>query len=422
MILKLLRGFLSERARIQEISRLCETHNLGKSFQNRLVEEGITVSESKGKILQELERKQNDTHISQIKMTRDEEQTKREQVQAALEFRMGGMLSVDAVPYKDKPILELVKSLSNDRTMTDHQAATRAMQSTSDFPQILEAAINKTLVSNYENMQSRQNFWDMTGVSEVDNFKEFSRYQVSAMPNLVEQDENEPVTYGNLSETSTQGAIKTFAKGIGFSRKMLINDDLSAFSNISSAWAGSIVRLENKLFWDHFNNNTKIKYGNGKEHALFSTEHGNVSETSEKLSIPAISKARVKMMRQKSFGQRFELNLVPDLLIVAPELEAEAFKLISREMNPTNVKDINPYKGAFKIIVSPYLTNTKSWYLACSKGAFAPAFEAVYLRGQKIHTAMTTDFDNDCLKYKVRTDCMIVPVEAKALMKNNGGN
>jgi hypothetical protein len=415
---------LSERSRILCISRLCEQHKIDNKTKNELIEKGLKMEEAKDKILKTLEEKQNENHISTLKVEVDENDNLKSCLEDSLAYKMGGKLTEKGKRYKNTSLVETVRLLTNDRHSSNDQVVTRAMHTTSDFPKILEAAINKTLLSNYEELQHKQNFWDLCSVSEVKDFKDFNKYRLSEMPGLEPQGEGEAIKYGSLSESKISGSISTFAKGISFSRQMLINDDLGAFSGIPAAWANSVIRLENKLFWDHFNNNTTLS--TGKE--LFSDAHANIATVNvkekinenEPLSIEAISRARIKMMRQKSMGGEFQLNIVPDTLIVSPEQEMEALKLVSRDVHPTNMGDVNPYKGAFKVIVSPFLVDDKAWYLACSKDKLGPAFQAVYLSGQRIFTDHRVDFNTDSLEYKVRCDLGIIPVEPKALFKNTG--
>ena len=403
---------LSERARILDISRLCKVHNINQKLKNEFINKGTNMSDVKDIILEKQLKTEDKNLITQVK---NKNENVREKLTDAISYRIGGKLTESAKQYKDYSLIQIARTLTGDNTSSDNQVVTQSMM-TSDLPKLLENALNKTLLSSYESMQQKQNFWSMCSVSETKDFKEFSKYRLSEMPGLELQAEGENITFGSLSESKISGSIATFAKGISFSRKMMINDDLGALQNITQAWAQSVIRLENKLFWDHFNNNTTLSTG----HKLFSSGNNNVSTTSEALSVEAISKARVQMMRQKSIAGSFELNIVPDLLIVSPELELEALKLVSRDMLANETGEINPYKGSFQVIVSPYLKDKNTWYLACSKENFGPAFEAVYLSGQRIFVDHQVDFNNDSLQYKVRCDMGVVAVEPKALLKNKG--
>jgi len=76
--------------------------------------------------------------------------------------------------------------------------------------------------------------------------------------------------------------------------------------------------------------------------------------------IASYGAARTAMMSLKDEEGR-PLNVVPDVLLVPPALEAIALAI----MNNDRLEDgkTNPYKGTAKVVVSPRLTSSTAWYL-----------------------------------------------------------
>lgn len=111
--------------------------------------------------------------------------------------------------------------------------------------------------------------------------------------------------------------------------------------------------------------------------AYFSNEHpmDNTGEKVqsnkgvEKLSAASYAKARQAMMTVKG-GQGRTLNIVPDLLVVAPQNEAVARELLFADliMGSSNVN-----KDTCDLLVAPELTDYASqWYLFCTKRYIKP--------------------------------------------------
>ena len=172
-------------------------------------------------------------------------------------------------------------------------------------------------------------------------------------------------------------------------------------------WGSAASRLESKLFWSIFNENQKTAKGD----ALFTK--ANRLKSSQPLSIKALSDARLAMARQQGIDKREGeyLDIQAEYLIVPPEMQTEAEQFLSREVIPQKPDEVNPFKGAFKLIVSTWLTDTKSWILAASRDQGIDLIEMAYLEGRRApFVEWQTNFENDSIAVKARMD-----VGAKAI-------
>lgn len=96
---------------------------------------------------------------------------------------------------------------------------------------------------------------------------------------------------------------------------------------------------------------------------FFSDIHGTLSNIgTKKLSVEALFNARAKMM--KLVGDKGDiLNITPDLLVIPPELEVTAKKILEADFDENGATNIA--KGLLKkgYLVNRKLTDPNGWYL-----------------------------------------------------------
>lgn len=148
---------------------------------------------------------------------------------------------------------------------------------TADFSAILGTAANKLLWAGYAEVQSP---WrDLIGVrQDKPDFKAFSIYRRSAAPDLEYVDEHGEVKRSNFYvPTALTGQLKTAGIQVGFTRQMIINDDLGAFATNTLGLGDSARRFQDDVVLAP---TTGLLPGNptlGDNVALFHSSRGNVS-------------------------------------------------------------------------------------------------------------------------------------------------
>ncbi len=294
----------------------------------------------------------------------------------------------------------------NVRGMSREKIAARAMHSTSDFPLILENVMNKNLLDSYR--ETPRTFQSLGQRSTVNDFREKHLYRLGDAPSLKPLGENGEYKAGTFSEAKESYAIDTFARKIAFTRKMLINDDMSALDRVPRMFGPAGARLENDIVWglllnyDFINNKAADhKMADGK--ALFDAAHGNLlTGAGSALSKDALTALRKLGRKQKTLDGQF-MNVEYNAIAVPEDLETTVEDLLLPRIVAAKVEDQAP-RQKMDIIVEPRLAvvSDKAWY-AFSR--MMDTFEYAYLSGEEeMYTEVVTSTDVDGLEVKVRKD------------------
>jgi len=116
--------------------------------------------------------------------------------------------------------------------MGREELLTRAVHGTSDFPQLLLGAGNRTLASAYEAAASPLKRLARTRTAS--DFRPIERLRLGGMGLLKEVTEQGEITATSTVEVGESYVVKTFGRIFGLSRKALINDDTGAFGRVTA--------------------------------------------------------------------------------------------------------------------------------------------------------------------------------------------
>lgn len=185
------------------------------------------------------------------------------------------------------------------------------LQSTSDFPYLLANTQNKILLDLYVERQSPWRAFARR--MDRPDFKQFTMPQRSAAPSLQALPESGQVQRYSYSERTPEvGILKTAGISVAFTRQMLINDDLAAFTESTLGLAASAIRYEDDTVNALITTNPTM----ADSEQLFSVAHANINSTTGAPSIDNIHNAMVVMAAQTGLkGER--LNLRPRYLYSA---------------------------------------------------------------------------------------------------------
>jgi phage head maturation protease len=286
--------------------------------------------------------------------------------------------------------------------------------SSGDFPILFEGAIDKMLRTDYD---FTPEFWDkIARQTSVTDFRAKNLYQVESLNGMTETSEGGEIKYTTLVEGKSSIRVKSYAEGIKFTRQAFINDDLNALSIIPSRFVKDWDELRGDLVWGLITANGAISDGK----ALFSIDHKNLlSGAPSALSEESLAVGQLLFKKQTALDGKRRIRVIPQLLIVPPELEVTARKLLTA-ITASTTKDVNVFTNAFTIIVEPRLTDPDAWYLSADPNAIDSLYYA-YLEGnESLRVNNEDDFNTDSMKYAVRGDFGAVAVDYRGMVKSSG--
>lgn len=419
----------AERDRVSTIYDLAGRLNFERGFAEDLVKRGVSVDESRRLILDQVATKSDETRtFSQVSVPlggRDERITRRDAVANALLHRYSPtlfQLEDAARQFRGMTLLELAReSLGNagvnTRGLSRDEVATRALHSTSDFPEILSAVTNKTLRQAYEAYP--RTFMLFCRQVLATDFKAMHRVQLGEAPQLLEVGESGEFKRGTLGESKESYKVKTYGRVVAITRQTLINDDLDAFTRIPAMYGNSIAQLESDVVWGIITANPAMADGN----ALFHTNHKNLAGTGGALAVDAVGAARAAMAKQTGLDKKTVLNIRPAFLIVPASLELKAEQLVAQNLVPAATASVVPQSIRTLAPISEPRLDTASetaWYLAASPNQI-DTIEYAYLEGQQgAYVETRNGFDVDGVEIKCRLDFGAKAIDWRGLYKNPG--
>ncbi|MCK1754133.1 Mu-like prophage major head subunit gpT family protein [Bradyrhizobium sp. 137] len=259
----------------------------------------------------------------------------------------------------------------------------RALETTSDFPNILGDATGRSLRNAYQGVPS-----GLKRAARQVTARDFkSRYRImfGEAPRLEKVNEHGETKRGSIGEGAETYRLLNYAKIFGFSRQAIINDDLGAFETVPRKLGQAAASTEAQLLADLLQSNS----GNGPtmsdNNALFSTQHKNIATGTDKTnfnntsSTTLLSTARLALRKQVGLTGSEYLMITPKFLVVPSEQETSA-ELALSVVSPTKTADFNPFSGKLELVVDPRLTSATRWYLSADQNE-VDGLEYAYLEG-----------------------------------------
>lgn len=419
----------AERERVGTIYALAGRLGLERAFADDIVKRGIDLDQARREILDKVaagaEQTRTFPHVSVPLGGRDERITRRDAVANALLHRYSPTLFALAEPareYRGMSLLELAREFLassgvNVRGLSRDEIATRSLQSTSDFPEVLAAVTNKTLRQAYETYP--RTFTPFCRQVLATDFKAMNRVQIGEAPQLLKVNESGEFKRGAIAESKESYRIETYGRVVGITRQVLINDDLDAFTRIPAMYGTAIATLESDVVWGVITANAAMADGV----ALFHATHKNLASSGVAPSVTAIGDARAAMAKQTGLDKKTVLNVRPAFLIVPAALELAAEQLIAQNLVPAKTGDVVPQSIRTLTPISEPRLDTASataWYLAASP-AQIDTVEYAYLEGQQgAYIETRNGFDVDGVEIKCRLDFGAKAIDWRGLYKNAG--
>lgn len=185
------------------------------------------------------------------------------------------------------------------------------------------------------------------------------------------------LTYTEFSQGNKKTVTPTeYALGLKVQRKYF-DDDLYGVVESMVREMGQVTRylMEEKAaspFVSAFSTGTYTTFDAAAlcsdSHSFTSTSTTQDNAGSTAFSYAALDATLSLMKRYKNSQDRLILGIKPDMLLGPVELETQFSEVIQSELKAgTANNDINVFNRKFKIVTTPFLTDTNNWFLIDSR-------------------------------------------------------
>lgn len=356
----------------------------------------------------------------------------RENAQAALLHRhnpTAHKLPDEAREFRGMSLIDVARDTAEraghtTRGLARKDIAILAMQSTSDFPGILEGTVNRTLRAGYA--AAERTFTPWARQATLPDFKEVSRVALSGAPALKRVLEGAEYEYGEIGASGEKYRVQKYGRIVAITWETIVNDDLNAFTNIPLMFGASAAALESDIVYAILTSNPLMSDGK----ALFSADHGNIGNPAAALidainpdpEVPnPLAEMRRKMVLQKGLDERY-ITVRPRYLIVPPSLEEAALKVTNSAIVAAQANNANLIGPSLTPIVEPRLedASAQGWYGAAEPGLI-DTVEYAYLEGNEgVFTETRQGFDVDGMRVKCRHVFGAKAIDWRGLYRNAG--
>ncbi|TPQ48612.1 peptidase U37 [Prosthecomicrobium hirschii] len=426
----------AERERVAAITALASRHSL-PGFGAEHVAAGTAIDAFRTALLDRLVDAEEKTPIrSTARVGQDETETRRA---AAIDYLFArglgsreATLSDAARQFLGLTTLGMAAEClewrgESTRRMKADDIARRAMTS-SDFPFLLSAVVNKELRAAYD--VAPQTFRPFTRQITLPDFKLAHILRKGLAPQLKRLGEHGEYRQGVVAESEETIGLQTYGIIVAMTRQMIINDDLGAFRSIPAEFGQSAATLESDLVWGKLLANPVLK-SDGT--ALFHATHGNLANPAAALSAEAINKGRSAMGLQTDLDKKTVLNLTPRFLLIPPELEFAAAQILT-PVNAQQTANVVPefIRSLTPIVESRLSLGVKKaddlglnvngsatqWLLASDRVDTVVYATMTGQSGPYVESEM--GFDVDGMKIKCRHDFAAEAADFRGLYRNAG--
>lgn len=260
---------------------------------------------------------------------------------------------------------------------------------TSDFPNLLQAAGQRFLLDTFEAAASPLK--TIARQRSANDFRTISALQLSGFGSLEQVPESGKIKRGTFSDSGQTYSVGTFAKIFSLSRQALINDDLGAFTDPVRTMARAAAETEAKQLAGLLNANSGVGVTMADTKPLFDATHNNLAATAAAPSVVTLDAGRQAMRKQMDADGTTPLNAVPRYILAGIGQETTIEQLLTT-LAANQVASVNPFSGKLTPLIDPRLP-AQAWSLWAEPSAL-PVLEYAYLSGEagpQIDTQMGWD-------------------------------
>lgn len=349
----------AEQNRRSEIRSLCRAANLPDDQIDGFIDSDSSVGEVKAALFDHVQKRSRPAIRVHEGSSEDPAQVVRHRSDA-LAYRAGvaAELPEAARDYRHASLLDHARGCLeaagvSTRTLSVDETFHRAAHTTSDFPVILQnvASMSAMQAFQYAGSPLMQVSRQMT----VPDFKAHKMVRLGEMGALEEVPETGEIKSVSRAETGEEISVTTYAARLDASRELLINDSLGLFGDMAAEMGRAAAAKQADLMHATLISNPTLADGT----AVFAAGRSNL--VTDDLDDPALNAARKWFRTMKGLDGSTLISAAPRYLIVGPDTEQQAEKLLA-SIAPATVANVNTWTDAFSLLVEPRLTGDQ-WYM-----------------------------------------------------------
>lgn len=353
------------------------------------------------------------------RILRDERETTRAAMEEALVAQMSanGQVTDRARAFMGHSIVDMaaqcIDHRGSIRTAGDRiQVLASASHSTSDFPGIFENAMNKVLLEQYQTQEPT--YRQISRNRPFNDFRPHPMVRAGDFPALQPVKEGGEIKWGTFGESRETAVLAPYAVGLTITRQMMINDEMGAIQQVLSDYGSMIANFEEETFYA-FMAAATLADGN----AVFRTQRGNQASSGGLITVDTVAAGRASIRKQTSINGK-KLNLTPSILLVGPDRETSAEKIVAAVM-PGQASEVNPFSGRLTPVTTAQITGNE-WYLFCNPGQPGGAvFTHGFLNGAEGPRIRTEEpFGRQGMSMTVEHDFGLGAIDYRGAWKNPG--
>jgi phage major head subunit gpT-like protein/phage head maturation protease len=303
--------------------------------------------------------------------------------------------------------------------LSDGAIVDRALHSTSDFPLLLGDVANKVLQEQMAAAPAA--IKQVCRQTTIPDFRNRYSIQLGQAPTLMKVNENGEFKSGTIAEGRESYKLDTYGRIFGVNRQAIVNDNLSAFSDIGRLFASAAAQFEAQFLVDLITANNGIGPVMSDNKKLFDAAHSNLAAGGGAISDTTLAAARLALRSQKGLDGKTALDIAAKFLVVPAALESTAEKYLA-SIYPAQAANVNPFAGKLTLIVDPRLDakSATRWYVAADPVLF-PSIEYAYLAGNEgVQVETRAGFEVDGVQIRARLDFGAGALDFRGVYANPG--
>lgn len=295
------------------------------------------------------------------RITRDEQETKRQGMTQALVAQMsGGKPESDkAIPFMGYGLVDIAAETIGHRGRIRNagdkiEVFMAAGHTRSDFSGIFENALNKVLLDRYE--VQAPTYRKIARKRNFNDFRVHPMVRAGDMPKLQPVGEGGEIKFGTFGEKRETAILAPYGIGLRFSRQMFIDDDLGAIYDMLNDYGAMVADFEEETFYAFKAAATLTSDGL----AVHVAGHNNLAGAGTAITVAALGAGRAAIRKQTTIDGK-KMNMAPSILLVGPDKETEADQLVT-SITPNLPSSVNPFSGRLEVVSSAQVTGNR-WEL-----------------------------------------------------------